>query len=52
MNIYIQEKSSNIDALMGIINKYNRENLNIQLNEILSELKNEGKFDNIIHNGI
>lgn len=50
--IYIQEISSHIDALVSIKNKYNRHNLNNQLNKILSELKNEGKFDNIIHNRI
>lgn len=50
--IYNQEKSSHIDALVSIKNKYNRDNLNIQLNKILSELKNEGKFDNIIHKQI
>ena len=47
--IYIQGKSSSIDALVRIKNKYNRRNLAIQINTILSELKNENKFDNIIH---
>ena len=28
------------------------DNLNIELNKILSELKNEGKFDNIIYDRI
>lgn len=50
--IYIKEISSDMNALASIKNKYNRCNLNNQLNNILSELKNEGKFDNIIHNQI
>jgi hypothetical protein len=47
--IYSKETSSNIDALMFIQDKYNRINLNNQIYKILGELKNEGKFDNIIH---
>jgi len=48
--IYTEETSSSIDSLVSIKNKYNRYNLNNQLNNIVSNLKNEGKFDNIIHN--
>ncbi len=45
--IYDQHKNSNIDSLVSIENKYNRNNLNLKLNEIMTELDNGGKFDNI-----
>ena len=46
--IYVKEKSWNIDSLVSIKNEYNRSNLCKKIKKILSNLKNEGKFDNII----
>lgn len=50
--IYVKDTSSYLDALTQINDKYHRDNLNIEVNKILSELKNEGKFDNIIYDRI
>jgi len=49
-DIYNKQISSDIDALLSIRNQNNRINLNKKVNEILSELNNEGKFDDIKNN--
>ena len=45
--IYTKHINSDIDALISIHNKNNRNNLNDKLNEILNKLNIEGKFDDI-----
>ena len=46
-SIYTKQISSDIDALESIRDQNNRNNLNCKLNEILSKLNNEGKFDEV-----
>ena len=46
-SIYTKQISSDIDALLAMRNQNNRINLNNKVNEILSKLNNEGKFDEV-----
>ena len=50
--IYIKDTSSYSNALTQLENIYHRDTLNYMLNKLLNELKNKGKFDNIIHGRI
>jgi hypothetical protein len=45
--IYNKQKNSNINALAMLQDKYNRNNLNNKINEILIKLNKEDKFNNI-----
>ena len=50
INIYQHNQSTYINALFLLKDEYSRENLNNKLNEILSKLDREGRFENIKNN--